>query len=181
MPESLAPGRQDGRATVLGWVMAVTFLALLWNILQLPRTPLDERGLLRAVHDSLGLVVLGLAGFRLYWWFKGPKPEPPAGLPAGSFAFNRALLMALILTFGVTGIIGFFYAWGESGRQVVLFGLAVPQPFPKGETLRKSAGYLHSALSFYYLMLFGVWLAFGCYQHIRYRAGLLRLLPGSRV
>jgi hypothetical protein len=47
--------------------------------------------------------------------------------------------------------------------------------------LRQSAGYLHSALSFYYLMLFTVWFVVGIYQHLRYRAGLLRLLPGSRI
>jgi hypothetical protein len=30
-------------------------------------------------------------------------------------------------------------------------------------------------------MLFCIWLAFGFYQHLRYRAGLARLWPGSRV
>ena len=52
---------------------------------------------------------------------------------------------------------------------------------PDGEAVRTSMGYLHSALSFYYLMLFVVWIVLGLYQHIRYRTGLLRLLPGSRV
>jgi hypothetical protein len=42
-------------------------------------------------------------------------------------------------------------------------------------------GYLHSALSFYYLMLFAAWFVVGVYQHFRYRTGLLRLLPGPRV
>jgi hypothetical protein len=30
-------------------------------------------------------------------------------------------------------------------------------------------------------MLFVVWFGVGLYQHFRYRTGLLRLLPGSRV
>jgi cytochrome b561 len=31
----------------------------------------------------------------------------------------------LYLTFAITGVIGFIYAWGE-GRDVVLFGITLP-------------------------------------------------------
>ncbi len=181
MAEHINPGTQDTIATWLGGLLAVSFLLLFWNINQLPRTPLDQREFLRLLHDSLGLLVVVLATLRLIWFVKGPRPAPPPGLPENSFAFSRAILVTLVTTFAVTGLVGWFYAWGEYHREIVLFGINVPALLPDGERMRTSMGYLHSALSFYYLMLFVVWLVVGLYQHFRYRAGLLRLLPGSRV
>ncbi len=176
----LAPGTQDRRTTQLGWAMVLIFGALFWNIIQMPRTALDQRDFLHALHYTLGFAVLVMALLRLAWWRRAPSPKPPPGLPEASFAFNRAILLALVLTFGVTGLMGFLYAWGD-GHQVSLFGVDLPQILSRSEPLRMSMGYMHSALSFYYLMLFTVWIAFGVYQHLRYRVGLLRLLPGSRV
>ena len=181
MTEQISPGTQDAIATWLGWLMAVSFLLLFWNINLLTRTPLDQREFLRVLHDSLGLLVVVLAALRLIWFVKGPRPAPPTGLPENSFAFNRAILATLVTTFAVAGLVGWFYAWGEYHREIVLFGIKVPALLPDGEAVRTSMGYLHSALSFYYLMLFVVWIGLGLYQHFRYRTGLLRLLPGSRV
>jgi cytochrome b561 len=175
-----AAGLQDRRSALMGWALAIAFTVLLVNILMLPRTALDQRATLRLVHDSLGLVLAVLAAVRLWWFARDPAPRPPPGLPESSFAFNRAILVALCMVFAVTGVIGFFYAWGE-GREVVLFGLQLPHLVAKSETVRIPMGYLHSTLGFYYIMLFCIWLAWGCYQHLRYRAGLLRLLPGARV
>jgi cytochrome b561 len=180
MNPNAAAGVQARRDTLMGWALALAFSVLLANILMLPRTALDQRETLRLVHDSLGLVLALLAAIRLWWFVRDPAPLPPAGLPASSFAFNRAILVALCLVFAVTGVIGFFYAWGE-GRDVVLFGLELPALVQKSESVRIPMGYLHSTLGFYYMMLFSIWLAYGLYQHLRYRAGLLRLLPGSRV
>jgi cytochrome b561 len=180
MNSTPSAGRQDRRSAVIGCLMAVTFLLLLWNTIALPRTALDQRAFLRAVHGSLGLVVTVLALIRLAWWSQEPRPQPPPGLPLNSFGFSRAILMALVLTFAATGVIGFLYAWAD-GQEVALFGIAVPHLLAQDRSLRTTMGYLHSALGFYYLMLFVLWLTHGVYQHVRYRAGLLRLLPGSRV
>lgn len=181
MFECTAPGTQDKFAKWLGCFLAVIFLLLFWNVYQLPRTPLDQREFLRVLHDSLGLLVVLLAALRLFWFAKGPRPKAPLGLPEKSFALNRAILITLMVTFTVTGLVGWFYAWGEYHREIVLFGINVPGLLPDGEGLRTFMGYAHSALAFYYLMLFAVWLGVGLYQHFRYRAGLMRLLPGSRV
>jgi len=177
----LMPGRQDRRATLLGWALFLMFLLLMGNILILPRTALDERAALRAFHDSAGVLVMCLAAYVLIQRIKGPAPRPPAGLPENSFGFNRAILIALFTTFVVTGLIGFIYAWGEFDREVILFGITLPQVVAEGDGVRKPFGYLHSALSFYYLFLAGVWIVFGLYQKFRYRTGVLRLFPGSRV
>ncbi|MCC7258893.1 MAG: cytochrome b/b6 domain-containing protein [Gammaproteobacteria bacterium] len=173
-------GEQDPCSARMGWALALVFAVLLINIVMLPRTALDERATLRLVHDSLGLVLAVMAAVRLWWFARDPAPSPPAGLPQASFAFNRAILVALCLVFAVTGVIGFVYAWGE-GRDVVLFGVTLPHLVARSEAVRIPMGYLHSTLAFYYLMLFGIWLVFGLYQHRRYGAGLRRLLPGRRV
>ena len=160
MTEQVAPGRQDLPATIFGWVMFIGFFVLFINILELPRTALDERGPLRVFHDSLGVIISLLAIFRLIWMARSPSPTPPEGLPEASFAFNRALLVAFYLVFAVTGVLGFLFAWGEFHRPVILFGLQLPQLLPEGDTWRMPGGYFHSALGFYYMMLGSIWLAF---------------------
>lgn len=180
MTLDLPAGVQSRRSTILGWILFLTFAVLFWNIVTMPRTALDQRAFLHAMHYSVGTVVFLLACWRVVWWFREPAPVPPEGLPPASFAFNRAILMALLLVFVAEGFIGFAYAWG-TGHHVSLFGLPVPALLPKSEPTRMAMGYFHSALGFYYLMLFSIWIAFGLYQHLRYRVGTKRLWPGARV
>lgn len=178
---SLQAGRQSTVGAVLGGLLFITFAVLFWNILQVPRTALDERETMRMVHDSVGLLVMLLAAASIYCFCKYPRPSPPQGLPENSFSYNRLILIFIYLTFVVTGFIGFAYAWGEFDREIVLFGWQVPQLVADDDGVRKTYGYLHSALGFYYLFLFGIWIVYGIYQQLRYRAGWRRLFPGSRV
>lgn len=180
MADGIQPGVQPRRLVIMGWLLAATFLVLFWNIIQMPRTALDQREFLHAFHYSLGIVVSILAVLRLVWWFQGPKLQGPPGLPEGSFAFHRAILFALILTFAAESLIGFGYAWG-TGHEVMLFGLQLPAIVSKSEPARMSMGYFHSALAFYYMILITVWFVLGFYQHFRYRAGIARLFPGRKI
>jgi len=180
MSESSGPGKQSRQMTILGWLVAITFCVLLWNIIQMPRTALDQRESLHAFHYSLGVVVSLLAALRIFWWFTRPAPEPPTGLPESSYGFNRAILLALLLVYVIESIIGFGYAWG-AGHEVSLFGIHLPVVFAKNEPTRMAMGYFHSAFGFYYLMLFAIWMLFGLYQRFRYPVGIKRLLPGTSV
>ncbi len=180
MTDDEAPGIQPRQTTLLGWLLAVSFLVLFWNIIQMPRTPVDQREYLRAVHYSLGLGVSILAIVRLVWWFRRPRLIPPEGLPASSFAFHRTILLALLMVFAIESVIGFIYAWAI-GEGVSLFGIPLPAVIPKSEPARMASGYFHSALGFYYLMLLSLWFGYGFYQHFRYRVGIKRLFPGARV
>jgi len=175
-----APGTQDRVATLLGWAIFITFVVLFFNIINLPRTPLGQREGMQLWHDSLGWVVGILCLIRLYWFARGPRPQPPEGMPEDSFAFSRAILFMLILVFAAEFLIGIFYAWGE-GRQVNFFGAVFPQMVPTSESLRIMTGYPHSALAFYYLMLFTIWFVLGFWQHRRYGSGWRRLFPGEKV
>lgn len=180
MTQQLAPGMQDRTATVLGWAIFALFFILFFNIINLPRTPLGQREGMQLWHDSLGWLVGALCLVRLYWFAAGPRPRPPAGMPEDSFAFSRSILFMLILVFAVEFLLGIFYAWGE-GRQVNFFGAVLPQLVDTSEALRKATGYPHSALAFYYLMLFCLWFAVGIWQHIKYGSGWRRLFPGEQV
>lgn len=175
------PGRQSEVSTLVGLSMFVVFTILFINILQVPRTALDERESMRMIHDSAGLVVMLLSALCIYCHFREPKPSPPPGLPRRSFTYNRLLLLTMYGTFIVTGIVGCVYAFGEFDREIVFFGYVLPSFVQENDGTRKTFGYLHSALGFYYLFLFGVWIAFGSYQAIRYKAGILRLFPGPKV
>lgn len=183
MTEQLAAGRQDSVATLLGALIFAIFTYLFYDTVAIPQTPLeplDARLVLRAFHYTLGLSVWALVVVRLYWWWRGPRPSPPAGLPPAAFAFSRSIMLALMLTFFVTGMMGVIYAYSD-GQPVSLYGFRLPTVIPESDALRAFGGYFHSALGFYYLGLVGLWLLTGLYQHVRYKAGLLRLLPGSRV
>jgi len=180
MTEQLAPGTQDRTATLLGWAIFITFFVLFFNIINLPRTPLGQREGMQLWHDSVGWIVGLLCWFRIYWFIKGPKPQPPEGMPEDSFAFSRAILFVLIFVFAIEFLIGILYAWGE-GRQVNMFGAHFPQLLQTSEGLRISTGYPHSALAFYYLMLFSIWIALGWWQNRKYKSGWRRLFPGEKV
>ncbi|MEQ1800483.1 MAG: cytochrome b/b6 domain-containing protein [Gammaproteobacteria bacterium] len=183
MTEHLADGRQDSFATLLGALIFAIFTYLFYDTITIPTTPLDPpdaRLVLRAFHYTLGISVWVLVAVRLYWWWNGPRPTPPPGLPPPAFAFSRAILLALFLTFFVTAIIGAVYAYAD-GQPVSLYGIRLPTVLPESYPLRAFGGYFHSAFGFYYLGLVALWLLVGIYQHVRYRAGLMRLLPGSRV
>jgi len=180
MTEQLAPGTQDRTATLLGWAIFVTFFILFFNIINLPRTAIDLRLPLQVGHDSLGWVVFVFCAIRLYWFAAGPKPRAPEGMPESSFAFNRAILFMIVFVFAVEAVIGIMYAWGE-GRNLYFFGFILPQLLETTEGLRVSTGYLHSALAFYYLMLFTLWFVLGIWQLLKYKVGWRRLFPGEQV
>lgn len=179
----LAHGRQDEVATLLGALIFTIFTYLFYDTLLIPTTPLDPidaRLIARAFHYTLGLSVWLLVSVRLFWWWRGPRPSPPLGLPPASFAFNRAILLALLITFFVTGILGVIYSYGDA-QPVSFYGFHLPTLLPTSYPLRAFGGYFHSSLGFYYLGLLVLWLVVGIYQHLRYRTGLMRLLPGARV
>ena len=98
----------------------------------------------------------------------------------GDRGLGVPLWPALLIVFAVESIIGFIYTWGI-GHDVVLFGIHMPALLAKSEPIRMSMGYLHSALGFYYLMLFCIWLAYGFYQKFRFHVGVKRLFPGASV
>ena len=55
MSNQLAPGIQDRRSTIMGYVLALLFFVLFINIINLPRTALDQRATLRRGASRLAI------------------------------------------------------------------------------------------------------------------------------
>ena len=177
---ALPPGEQDRRSVILGWVLLVLFIGIFITSVSLPRTALETaaRDNMRLLHFGVASVFLFVVAYRLYWWAAGPKPTPPAGMPAGAFRFARLVQLVLLLTLTLMAISGFTYAWAN-GFEVRL-GAVIPLPalLPVNQATWLLSGYVHSALSFYYLMLFAIALVMGIVHRVRYGIPLRRLLPG---
>ena len=88
---------------------------MFFNIINLPRTPLDQREGMQLWHDSLGWVVGIVCLARLYWFAAGPearvRPRVCRRIPS---LHSRAILFMLVLVFAAEFLIGIFYAWGEA-------------------------------------------------------------------
>jgi cytochrome b561 len=178
--QNVAPGRQDSTSTWLGTVLFLVFVVLLAATIMVPRTPVGERDFLHSVHFSTGLTILVLIVWRFVHLRGKGRVRPPENMPAAAFGFSRMILNAILLTFVVTTFLGFAYAW-SNGHEVIIYGIQLPHLVPKSYEIKNFAGYFHSTLGFYYMGVAALWLVVGVVHHVRYRCGLLRLFPGSRV
>ena len=175
-----APGQQDGRATLLGWILFALFVVVFVTSVTLPQTPLESqaRDTMRSLHFGTASLFLLVLLYRLYWWAAGPIPRPPAAMPASAFAFARLVQLALLVTLALMGISGFTYAWANGFATRLAGVVPVPALLPENQALWLVSGYIHSALSFYYLMLFGIALVMAVVHRFRYGVPVRRILPG---
>lgn len=178
----MAHGRQDEVATLLGALIFTIFTYLFYDTLLIPTTPLDPidaRLIARAFHYTLGLSVWLLVSVRLFGggvvhdphhrWDCHPHLSPSTELfcsPCSSLFCHRYFGRDLFL-------------WRRPAS--FLLRLSSAHLAAHQLPLRAFGGYFHSSLGFYYLGLLVLWLVVGIYQHLRYRTGLMRLLPGARV
>ena len=178
-----APGRQERADTVLGIAITVIFLAVFWVSTQMPTTPLHDpmRDVFRQWHFNLGLLLTVLLAIRLWRWRTRPQPLPSPGLPEAAFALWRTLIFVFFLSLFLMGLVGIGHLWAN-GFDVRLLGVVtLPSPIEHTNALWQFFGYAHSIFGFYYIMLLGVMILIGLWQTLRYRASVLRLVPGPVV
>lgn len=106
--------------------------------------PDDEAFKLRLynIHESIGILMLPLTAFRLFWrWTHPPPPAVPQPAPLQAAAWaSHALLYLLLLTMPVVGFLA-TNAWGFPLR---IFGLVpVPSPIGRDEALAPVLTSLH--------------------------------------
>ena len=165
----------------VSWVLLPLLMAQIFNATIMPQTPLDDRAPLISTHMSLGLTVFLLVIARLVLWAQSPRQKAPEGMPETVYGFQRLMLLSLYVNFAILAFIGLLSAWSH-GYEVRLFWLIplpgfLPETYPFVVTL----GYFHSAMMFYATFVLPVYLIFGIYQAIRYKVGVMRLLPGKAV
>lgn len=93
----------DSVAKFLHWVIAAMILGLIvlgWVMNDLPRTDPLKFSLFQW-HKSIGITVLLLSLFRLYWRMAHPVPPPPAGPAWENKASKAVVVLFYILMVGV--------------------------------------------------------------------------------
>ena len=165
----------------VSWILLPLLIAQIINATIMPQTPLDERAPLISTHMSLGLTVFLLVIARLVLWAQSPRQKAPTGLPESVYGFQRLMLLSLYVNFAVLAFIGLLSAWAH-GYDVRLFWfIPLPGFLPETYPVIVTLGYFHSAMMFYATFVLPIYLIFGIYMAIRYKVGLLRLLPGKAV
>lgn len=91
----------------LHWSMALLILSLIamgMGMTSLPNSPL--KGTVYTFHKSLGVIVLGLLVFRIYWRLTNPTPPLPADLPLwqqGAARLNHLFLYIYMTAMALSG------------------------------------------------------------------------------
>jgi cytochrome b561 len=144
---------------------------------ELPKKP-AIRGFAFDAHETIGLVVLFLLFLRLGWKMANPAPAE-AGPEWQRFAARLAhgVLYLLLVAIPVTGYVMVV----TKGHHAAFFGWDVPSLLGKDETLAKSVGGLHEALTKALIVIVAMHVAAALWHHLIARDGILRrMLPHRR-
>jgi cytochrome b561 len=180
------PGRpaSAGLVTLEKVLSVVIFAMCLFQIYQSTKvgvTPrgTPERAALQQLHLSVGLSVLPLIVARLWLWRRLPRPARPVRVPAAADALARHCNLAFYVTVLAFCLSGPFFAWSE-GLSVSWFGaFTLPALVGASYRVQVTLGYLHSVFGFWILYLAVFSSGLSLWQALRYRAPLLRMLPGT--
>ena len=111
--------------------LAVAVVALGWAMTGASRGG-DLREVLLSLHRSVGVLILALMVFRVFWRLTHPPPPLPAGFPrleAAAAHADHALLYIVFLVMPLTGLLNA----AAAGHPVSVFGLfAIPPLLPGG-------------------------------------------------
>jgi cytochrome b561 len=170
------------RSKGLHWLIAALVLAMF--VLAFTFINMEEGAAqksLVAVHQSIGLVVLALALYRLYWRSRDPRPPLPASMALPERALARgvqAFLYAALLVLPVSGYV-FQNAFGD---EVTFFGLTMPHLVAKDREVRNTAWFFHQWTAYLVLAALALHVAGALYHHyVRRDEVLRRMLPGGEA
>lgn len=171
------------RLRLLEGILAVVIFALvIFQMYQSTKVGVTPRGTpareaLQHLHISNGLSVLLLLIPRLVLKAWLPAPTRPQRVPLAADMLAQRVLWVLLLTLLGFCITGPLFAWSE-GHAVSWYGLVqLPALLPAGYRASVTLGYLHSALGFFLIIVFGFSVLVALWQALRYRVGPWRLLP----
>jgi cytochrome b561 len=168
----------------LHWViagLAVIVVVLGWAMPEAPRETYS-RNMLLALHRSLGLTILLLMLFRIFWRLCHPAPPLPADFPrieALAAYADHALLYLLFLVMPLSGYLNAAFA----GHTIKFFGLVtIPPLVPQNDRLSQAAIAVHLAGQFLVYGLVGVHVAAALtHRFVRRNTILDRMLPVRRA
>jgi cytochrome b561 len=160
--------------------LAMTVVSLGWAIPGAARES-DTREWVLVLHRSVGLLILALMLFRVFWRYRHSPPPLPAEFPAIEAWAAHADHFLLYVLFLVMPLSGYLNA-AAAGHSVSFFGLVtIPPLLPASERLSQAAIACHLAGQFavYGLILVHVVAAL-FHRFVRRNQILDRMLPQPR-
>jgi cytochrome b561 len=167
--------RYNGGARLLHWVIAVLMagMYLTDQVRDYYDRGTPERDWWLGAHSSLGITVFALTLLRLFWRFVSKAPEALPATPLMHLAAKLGHLALYVATFGLP--LSGFLRLSSNGGDVMFYGLAIPSPFGKDETLHNVGELLHNGLwTNLLLFLIGLHVAAALYHHFILKDGTLR-------
>ena len=132
-------------AKLIHWVIALLILGLTWlgwYMVDLSYyDPWSQDALL--AHKSLGMIVLGLALFKVVWLMISPTPEPLPTLKDWEHTSSKLVHWILILSMFVIPITGYLISTSEGAAVPIFNWFDVPALFVADEATRDLAIDVH--------------------------------------
>ncbi len=151
--------------------------------LAIPGAPRDDgsRDVLMVLHRSIGLTILALMVFRMYWRVGHPAPPLPADFPRIEALAAHADHVLLYVMFLVMPLSGYVNA-AAAGHAVSLFGVVtIPALLPESPRLSQAAVAIHLTGQFLVYALVATHVAAALmHRFVRRNTILDRMLPPRR-
>ncbi|MBI1777436.1 MAG: cytochrome b [Proteobacteria bacterium] len=160
------------------WLAAAMVLAM--YLLALAFTNMEEGAAQKSlvtIHQSVGLIILAVAVFRVLWRRSDPRPPLPDDMPRPERLVARSVQAFLYLALLILPVTGYVFA-NAFGDEVSFFGLAMPRLLEKHIPIRNTAWFFHQWTAYLMLAALALHLGGALYHHfVRRDAVLKRMLP----
>ena len=171
--------KYSGVAMALHWLMAILIIFNLASAKLTEGLSRDIRGLLMYQHRALGVVLLALILWRLYWRLTHKVPPLPAHTtPLSALAAHAAhwTLYATMVILPVTGIMGEL----TRGRSLGLWVVNIASPFAGDAAMGKLFRQTHGLIGNVMIALVTIHILAALYHQFVKRDHLIaRLMPSS--
>ena len=119
----MAQNQYDSVARTLHWIMAVLILLMMFIGVGLENLTPQMRADPLKMHSGVGLALLLLALFRIWWCRRRPAPPYPRSMSALQQKLTRAGVYAFYFLMVFQPVVGIFYAATHVETTVSPFGL----------------------------------------------------------
>ncbi|MBT3371845.1 MAG: cytochrome b [Rhodospirillaceae bacterium] len=144
----------DWVARLLHWLMALLLIIMFLFGMQMEELTLAERREALPMHASMGLLLLLLALFRLFWRRRYPPPPYPDSMGPGQRKWAKGVVHAFYLLMILLPIAGFLHAASYVDFEIHAFGIwNLTALLPSGELLTGVFHVIHGSCAWLLIIL----------------------------